>query len=65
MGPVDRKDSVVDNELRVIGIDGLRIADASIFPTMVSGNTYVATLMVAEKLADMLIGDQAPRRAMA
>ena len=46
--------AVVDAELRVHGIDGLRIADASIMPTVVSGNTNAATIMIGEKLADMV-----------
>ncbi len=46
--------AVVDAELRVHGIDGLRVADASIMPTVVSGNTNAATIMIGEKLADMV-----------
>ena len=46
--------AVVDDELRVHGIHGLRVADASVMPTMVSGNTNAATIMIAEKGADML-----------
>jgi choline dehydrogenase len=57
MGPIDRADSVVDPELKVIGLQRLRVVDASIFPTMVSGNTYVATLAVAEKAASMVLAD--------
>jgi choline dehydrogenase len=46
--------AVVDAELRVHGIDGLRVADASIMPTVVSGNTNAAAIMIGEKLADMV-----------
>ena len=56
MGPADRSDAmaVVDNKLRVYGIDGLRVADASIMPQITSGNTNSPTLMIAEKLAHEL-----------
>jgi choline dehydrogenase-like flavoprotein len=46
--------SVADAELRVHRIGGLRVADASIMPTVVSGNTNAATIMIGEKLSDMV-----------
>jgi choline dehydrogenase len=47
---------VVDAELCVNGIDALRIVDASVMPTMPSGNTGAPTMMVAEKAADLILG---------
>ncbi|HET7810451.1 MAG TPA: GMC family oxidoreductase N-terminal domain-containing protein [Steroidobacteraceae bacterium] len=51
---------VVDSELRVQGVDGLRVADASVMPTVPGGNTYGAVLMIAERAADLIRGRTLP-----
>ena len=63
MGPAGRTDSVVDDALRVHGVRGLRVADASIMPMMPSANLNASTLMIGEKAADMVItaGQSGPR----
>jgi len=57
MGDPSASTSVVDPNLRVIGIDGLRVCDVSIFPVVSSGNTQAPTIMVAEKGADLIKSD--------
>jgi len=58
MGASD--DAVVDLELRVRGVDGLRVADASIMPKVIRGNTTAPTIMIAERVADFIKGERLP-----
>jgi choline dehydrogenase len=59
MGPASDPTSVVDDQLRVHGLEGLRVVDASVMPTMLSANLNAATMMIADKASDMIRGRRA------
>ena len=61
MGPDSDPTSVVDDELRVRGLEGLRVVDASVMPMMLSANINAATMMIADKASDMIRGKAAPQ----
>jgi choline dehydrogenase len=63
MGPATDPSAVVDDRLRVHGLEGLRVADASVMPGMPSANTYATTLMIAERAADFIRGREAAAEA--
>jgi choline dehydrogenase len=56
MGAADDPNAVVDPEGRVIGVQGLRVADSSIFPQITNGNINGPSIMVGEKIADHVLG---------
>jgi choline dehydrogenase-like flavoprotein len=55
MGPATDPETVVDQELRVHGVEGLRVADTSVFPSMPSRGPNATTMMLGERLADLLL----------
>lgn len=59
MGPSEDRMAVVDNSLRVHGLEGLRIADASVMPTLVSGNTNAPSMMIGERASRFILGKDA------
>lgn len=59
MGRSSDPESVVGTDLRVFGVDGLRVADASIMPTVPSGNTNAPSIMIGERAADLILGNVA------
>jgi choline dehydrogenase len=61
MGPDSDPTSVVDDQLRVRGLEGLRVVDASIMPMMLSANINAATMMIADKASDFIRGKAPPQ----
>ncbi len=65
MGPASDPGAVVDGELRVHGIEGLRVVDASVMPDLVGGNINAPVMMIAEKASDLIRGRSLPRASLA
>jgi choline dehydrogenase len=63
MGPASDRDAVVDRDLRVHGVDGLRVADASIMPVIVNAPTHATAVMIGEKCASIMTRDNGNRRS--
>ena len=57
MGADDDPDAVLDSRCRVRGVDGLRVVDASVMPTIVRANTNIPTIAIAERVADAILSD--------
>lgn len=58
MGDPERRETVLDSRCRVVGIEGLRVVDASIFPTLMNAGTNFPVMMAAEKVSDMIVEDR-------
>ena len=63
MGSENDPNAVVNNKASVIGVENLRVVDASIMPSIVSGNLNGPTVMLAEKVADIILGNEALPRS--
>ena len=59
MGPASDAQAVVDAQMRVRGVEGLRVVDASVMPTLIGGNTNAPTIMIAERISDLMQGKPA------